>query len=97
MYWHDHGVSGWGWFTMTASMIVFWVLVIAVVVPLFRTFSHNRAADSARSAAPGGPRTGWSMPEQIHAERYARGEIDDEECQRRLATLRGMPPGSAKP
>ncbi|MFI0716705.1 SHOCT domain-containing protein [Streptomyces inhibens] len=35
---------------------------------------------------------GGPTPEQILAERYARGEIDEEEYQRRLATLRGSPP-----
>ncbi|MEV4925386.1 SHOCT domain-containing protein [Streptomyces roseoverticillatus] len=31
------------------------------------------------------------------AERYARGEIDEEEYARRPATLRGSPPGAAGP
>ncbi|MFI9201609.1 SHOCT domain-containing protein [Streptomyces sp. NPDC053048] len=75
--------------------------------PLLGTDHHRR-----RPALPGlGPpdsarrrgHTGWhkepppSSPEQILAERYARGEIDEEEYQRRLATLRGSPPGPPEP
>ncbi|WP_338933413.1 SHOCT domain-containing protein [Streptomyces netropsis] len=93
MFWYDHGVSGWGWFAMTVSMVVFWALIIAVVVLLFRAL--------ARPQHGGGEHTGWRKgpppghTEHILAERYARGEIDEEEYARRLATLRGSPPGSA--
>lgn len=24
MVWYDHNVSGWGWFAMSAGMLVFW-------------------------------------------------------------------------
>ncbi|WP_237323463.1 SHOCT domain-containing protein [Streptomyces sp. MOE7] len=48
---------------------------------------------SSPSRRPAPPADGG--PEQILAERYARGEIDDEEYRRRLATLRGTRPGSA--
>ena len=77
MFWFDHGVSGWGWFAMTVGMVVFWALVITGVVLLVR-------AVGATSITPAPP----PPPEQILAERFARGEIDQDEYHRRLATLR---------
>lgn len=39
-------------------------------------------------ARPAPRRAVWDRAEEILAERYARGEIDDDEYGRRLATLR---------
>ncbi|GGP36930.1 SHOCT domain-containing protein [Streptomyces abikoensis] len=92
MFWYDHGVGGWGLFAMAVSMILFWVLIITAVVLLFRALARP---------SRGGPYPDWrrgqapTNAEQILAERYARGEIDEEEYARRLATLRGSPPGDA--
>ena len=79
MFWTDHDLSGWGWVAMVSGMVVFWGLLIAVVVVLARGL--NRPADQAY-----GPRL---SPEQLLAERFARGEIEEEEYRRRLATLTG--------
>ncbi|USA02076.1 SHOCT domain-containing protein [Streptomyces lydicamycinicus] len=64
---------------------------------------RHRSADRPRPG-PLGPRPRRApLPrsgppaEQILAERYARGEIDEEEYRRRLVTLRGAPPGGAPP
>ncbi|MFE7352283.1 SHOCT domain-containing protein [Streptomyces sp. NPDC057543] len=97
LYWHDHGMGGWGWFAMTVGMVLFWVLLIIVVVLLFRAFGRSRPVGGGPPGAPGWPGPGSSSAERILAERYARGEIDDDEYRRRLATLRGSPPGSAEP
>ncbi|MEU1273224.1 SHOCT domain-containing protein [Streptomyces sp. NPDC005799] len=85
MFWYDHNVSGWGWFGMSLGMIVFWGLIITAFVLLFRSLSRP---------APGGSpdATHWTppaqtSPEQLLAERFARGEIDEEEYQRRLRVL----------
>ncbi|MEU0112436.1 SHOCT domain-containing protein [Streptomyces bobili] len=83
MFWYGHDVSGWGWFAMSASMIVFWALIIAVGVLLFRAV--NRPHEHTDTAAT--PQT----PEQILAERFARGEIDEEEYRRRLNALHAGP------
>ncbi|MFF3914331.1 SHOCT domain-containing protein [Streptomyces sp. NPDC001852] len=94
MFWYGHGMNGWGWLVMSLGTVLFWVLIIVVGVLLFRAL--------ARPAPPGTERGAWqrtpsgSGPEQIVAERYARGEIDEEEYHRRLATLRGSPPGEWK-
>ncbi|MFE8946895.1 SHOCT domain-containing protein [Streptomyces sp. NPDC007856] len=95
MFWYGHGMNGWGWFVMSLSTLLFWALILTVGVLLFRAL--------ARPTPPGGGHSSWqkapsgSGPEQILAERYARGEIDDEEYHRRLATLRGSSTDAAKP
>ena len=78
----DHDVSGWGYAGMAISLVVFWGLVIAGIVVLVRYL--------ARSEQPrGGPPVNRPpSPEQVLAERFARGEIDEEEYHRRLETLR---------
>ncbi|MEU6417466.1 SHOCT domain-containing protein [Streptomyces spiralis] len=94
MFWFGH-MNGWGWFVMSLSTLLFWAVIIAVGVLLFQAL--------ARPKSPGGGHSSWqktppgSGPEQVLAERYARGEIDDEEYHRRLAVLRGSPMDAAKP
>jgi putative membrane protein len=77
MWWND----GWGawWLVMPLAMIGFWVAVIWVVVNLL----WNRPSPTSTGGA------GPLSPEEILAQRYARGEIDDNVYQRRLGTLRG--------
>jgi putative membrane protein len=87
MFWYGHGMGGWGYGLMTLSFIVFWGLVIAAIVLLVRHF--GRPGQQAGSfQPPGSPAATRSTAEQLLSERYARGEIDDEEYQRRLNTLR---------
>jgi putative membrane protein len=79
MYWTNHDLSGWGWVAMMLSMVVFWGLLITLAVVLVRGL--NRPAGQADEARP--------SPERLLAERFARGEIDEDEYRRRLATLTG--------
>ena len=73
-----HAEWGWGaWLAMTGGMLVFWGLVIWGVVSLVRG-----ATSSGSSGAPA------ARPEETLAARFAAGEIDDDEYQRRLETLR---------
>ncbi len=74
MYW-DGSWSWWAWLVMSFSMVAFWGLVIWAVVALFRRFDRDR------------PERG--DPEAILAERFAAGQIDEEEYRRRLEVLRG--------
>ena len=76
MYYGDH-MSGWGWFAASVGMVLFWGLVITGIVLLVRYLSHNGQAPT--------PRT----PEQLLAERFARGEIDQAEYRDRLDALHG--------
>ena len=79
MYWNWHGMNGWGWFAMSLGTLLFWGLLIAIGVLLFRTL--NRGSGQVHTS-------GRPQPEQLLAERFARGEIDEDEYRRRLAVLR---------
>jgi putative membrane protein len=78
---YGNGMGGWGMFLMTLSTLMFWGLVIAGVVALVRYAG----------------RTGWTRatsgdeatPERLLAQRFARGEIDEDEYRRRLRVLTG--------
>nr|WP_280478666.1 SHOCT domain-containing protein [Nocardia asiatica] len=79
MFWYGNGMTGWGYGLMAIGMVIFWVLVIAGIVTLVR---YTAAPSLGRPTVPHGP-----TPQQVLADRYARGEIDDEEYTRRLKTL----------
>ena len=79
-YYSDH-LSAWGWFGMTLGMVLFWGLVIAAIVWLVRAPGRG---DREPGVLP--PR---ATPEQLLAERFARGEIDETEYRGRLAALHG--------
>jgi putative membrane protein len=83
MFWYGHDMSGWGWFGATLSMIAFWALIIAALVLLFRSLSRPTAGSSQNVASRTPP-----SAEELLAERFARGEIDEEEYERRLRVLR---------
>lgn len=81
MMWWGPGdeVTGWGWAAMSISMVLFWGLLILGGVLLVRALNGS----SGGQEAPTRP-----TPEQVLAERFAHGEIDEEEYRRRLDTLR---------
>ncbi|MEU0684997.1 MULTISPECIES: SHOCT domain-containing protein [Streptomyces] len=91
MFWYDHDISGWGWFGMSLGMVLFWALIITVFVLLFRSLSRG-PSDSGGTGVPPASRT----PEQLLADRFARGEIDEEEYRRRLQVLRDGGPTLTK-
>jgi Zn-dependent protease with chaperone function/uncharacterized membrane protein len=80
----NHGHWGWGgWLLTTGTTIVFWALVITAVVLLARYLL------SLSQRTPGTAHAAGAMnAEHVLADRYARGEIDDDEYQRRLGLLR---------
>jgi putative membrane protein len=78
MYWYGSGMSGWAYALMAMSMFLFWGLVIAAAVVLGRRLLRE---DRALGVGP-------STPEDVLAMRLARGEIDEDEYERRMATLR---------
>jgi putative membrane protein len=65
MWWYGTGMNGWGYALMTATMVLFWALVVVGVVVLVRYLGRARHA-----AAP--------SPEEVLAERFAAGEIDED-------------------
>ncbi|GAA4833589.1 SHOCT domain-containing protein [Kitasatospora terrestris] len=89
MMYYDHGMNGWGFGLMMFGMLLFWGLLIAGGVALFRYLGHasqHHAAPPPAPPAPAGPAR--TDPEQLLAERLARGEIDPDEYRHRLETLR---------
>ncbi|HEY9474787.1 MAG TPA: SHOCT domain-containing protein [Mycobacteriales bacterium] len=79
MIWYDHNghPGAWGWLWMAVGMLVFWVLVVTVVVLLIRAARRREPEPRPRPT-----------PEHLLAERFARGEIDEDEYHRRLDVLR---------
>jgi putative membrane protein len=80
MYW-GNGMGGWGMVLMSVSGLLFWGLIIAGIVVLVRT--------AGRDGQPGTVATRAPTPQQVLAERFARGEIDEEEYTGRLRVLKG--------
>jgi putative membrane protein len=76
MYWYGNGMNGWGYAVMTIGMVLFWAVAILGGVALVRHLT--RPAGGIRG----------SSAEQVLAERFARGEIDEEEFGKRLKALR---------
>jgi putative membrane protein len=83
MYWYGSGMGGWGYALMAVSMLLFWVLIVGAVVALVRYLTAGRAD----RATP----TTQNAPEGILAERFARGEIDEEEYRHQMAVIRHAP------
>jgi putative membrane protein len=80
MGFHDGNWTGGDWLAMSSMMLLFWVVVIALVVWAVRSFrSEHQLQDSDH--------TNTASPDDILAERYARGEIDDDEFQHRSELL----------
>ena len=70
---------------MTVSMILFWGAVIFGIVLLVRYFGRSGQPPGAPPQSAESP----PSPERLLAERFARGEIGEEEYRQRLAVLRG--------
>jgi putative membrane protein len=74
---------GWMWF-IWPLLVLGIVLVVALLVR-----GGGSAANQDGSAPPPGSGTGRTRAQDILDERYARGELSDEEYQDRLRHLRG--------
>jgi putative membrane protein len=75
------GSGGWAHWVWMAETFLLWALVITAVVLLVRYLVSLGSASA--SVASGVPRE-----EGLLGERYARGELDDDEYQRRMTVLR---------
>ncbi|MDP3968841.1 MAG: SHOCT domain-containing protein [Nocardioides sp.] len=78
--------NGWGMGWMFMWPII--ILVVVLVVVLLVRGSDGGTNRSSGSAPPPGPATGRTRAQEILDERYARGELTDEEYQDRLRRLR---------
>lgn len=80
MYGYDY-TSGWGLALMVVLMVAFWG-ALAWIYFAFR--SSGRGSPESLTQQVAAP-----VPEQLLADRFARGEIDKNEYTVRLAALRG--------
>ncbi|MBS4727911.1 SHOCT domain-containing protein [Mycobacterium sp. SM1] len=73
--------GGWGgWIVMAIVMVLFLTAVIAAVALAIRYLGSSPPSEQ--------PGYGLSRAEEVLAERFARGEVDEEEYRRRMAALR---------
>ncbi|MFE2476027.1 SHOCT domain-containing protein [Streptomyces sp. NPDC059389] len=89
MFWYDHGMGGWGWIAMSLSMVLLVALAVAGVVLLLRSVDRFPSALARPPAAP--------SAKQVLADRFARGEIDEEEFEQRLTALRAHGQSQGRP
>jgi putative membrane protein len=104
---HFMGGWGWGWgwgWPMAVSSLIFWVLVAVAIVALIRYLTRTghqgagpRPPYQWQQAPAGYHPPGPPSPEQILAERFARGEIDEQEFRARLGTLRSQASNQGPP
>lgn len=79
MWWYGPGTGGWAMALMGIGMVLFWALIVLGLIALVRYLQ----------TAGGQPREVRATPEELLAERFARGEIDEQEYRLRLDTLHG--------
>lgn len=75
MMWNVQG-SGW-MLLMMVSNVVFWALVLLAAYLLVTRMSGGRGPQGSRQTA-----------EEVLAQRFARGEIDEDDYRQRLTALR---------
>lgn len=80
MYW-DGNMGIWGYILMGVSFVLFWGAVITAII-----LAARAAGAGGRRYEGGAP--GASIAENLLAERFARGEIDENEYTARLTVLR---------
>jgi putative membrane protein len=98
MLFYGPQLGGWGWLP-GLSFLMFWVLLAVIIFALARSFTHSGQRRPGYPSPPGpygpgpGPGPGQpTPPEQILAERFARGEIDEDEFHQRMTVLRAEAP-----
>jgi putative membrane protein len=80
MWWDNGGWGAGGWLVMSLMMVVFWGGLIALLVWLVQSVR----SDTNSRQAPG---THTDRADEVLAERFARGDIDEDEYVRRRAVL----------
>jgi putative membrane protein len=68
MLWYDDNMGWWGYAGMGIGMVSFWALLIVGIVALVRYTATNRPTPPFPTRPP--------TPEEVLADRFARGEID---------------------
>ncbi|GAA4234506.1 hypothetical protein GCM10022254_39480 [Actinomadura meridiana] len=80
--WHDGGDAPAFWPVFPITFGLFWLAVLGTVFYLIRRRMNDNAAASAAAADP------MAKAQAVLAERFARGEIDEDEYLMRVSTLR---------
>ncbi|WP_454850133.1 SHOCT domain-containing protein [Promicromonospora soli] len=80
MYW-DNGMGLWGMLFMLVGSLLFWGLIITGIVLLVRYLGRT-----GQPARPADADDADTAAQQL-AQRYARGEIDEDEYTERLSVL----------
>jgi len=83
MHWYGNDMNGWGYALMAASTVLIWGLIILGLIALACYFARENRPIVRRLTA-----------EQLQAERFALGEIDEQEYRERSDALRGKPQGA---
>ena len=78
------GMNGWVMALIIVGNVVFWGLLSFAAIALIRYTKRGQVASSSHPA---------STPQQILAQRFARGDIDEDEYARRLQVLAGSSTG----
>lgn len=86
MMWYGD-MGGWGYVLMTISSLAFVALAITAVVALVR-YSGRAGQQTGRAGQQTGTSYGAPTPEQLLAERFARGDIEADDYRQRLEALR---------
>lgn len=92
MHWDGYGQHGWdwgNWLGLGLVMLLFWLLLIGGIVLLVRLLRQPGDGRSDAQRGAEGPAGRSPSAEDILAERFARGEVDEEEYRRRREVLRG--------
>jgi putative membrane protein len=79
MVWVDNQLSGWAWLAMVVMMVAGVAATVLAVLVLVRAARPQREV-----AAP-------ATPLKVLADRFARGEIDEDEYRSRLSVLTAEP------
>ena len=79
MYWYGSDPGVWGYSLMIIGMVLFWGLLITGIVMLVRYVGREASSPTHLPVL--------HTAEQLLAERFARGELDETEYRSRLATL----------
>jgi putative membrane protein len=78
MMYYGPGMGGWTMALMIFGNVVFWVVLILGAVVIARAFRRGSSGHSGSSEA---------APQQLLAERFARGEITEDDFRRSLLVL----------
>jgi len=79
--------GGMGWMWLIWPLVILGIILLIVL--LVRGTTTRTPGHGGEDAPPRDPESGRSRGQEILDERYARGEITDEEYQERLRHLQG--------